>query len=331
MRAGTDGAELKSSGPRKGLLILLKAAISVAVLVYLLSKMRPEELVSVMSRLSPWAFIAAVALYLIASYVSALRWRLLIPHPFTTGRLFSLYIIGSFFNTCLPGTIGGDAVKAYYTGRELKEERLEGSAAVAVASVFMDRYMGLAALLFIPVVAMPSGLPFLETIPGGLPVKWLLPLGFCGFVVATFILFRIRIGGRVRFLLKVYEYLHYYRSQRELLLKAFLYSVLIQVMSILSVYLLARGMGLDLSFTALLIFIPLIVLISFLPLSLSGIGVREGAFAFFLGTIGIPTSAAVSLSLLWFLSVVAASLWGGVEYWRYRRVSGAAGREQGQG
>ncbi|NTU41820.1 MAG: flippase-like domain-containing protein [Nitrospirales bacterium] len=313
--------ELKSPGFRKILFLLLKAAVSLGLLIFLWSRLDTSDLSSAIARVSPWSFGAAVVIYLLSTYISALRWRLLVPFPFTTGRLFSLYIIGSFFNTCMPGTIGGDAVKAYYMGRELKGKE-GGSAAVAVASVFMDRYMGLAALLFIPVAAMPLGLPFLETIPGGLPLKWLLPLGFACFLAGTFLLFRIRIGERVRFLMKIYDYLHYYSSRRADLLNSFLYSILIQVSGSLAVYLLARGMGMDISFVSLLVFVPFISLISFLPVSISGLGVREGAFVFFLGSMGVPASAAISLSLLWFLSVVAASLWGGFEYWRYRQKAG---------
>ncbi|MFA5354660.1 MAG: lysylphosphatidylglycerol synthase transmembrane domain-containing protein [Thermodesulfovibrionales bacterium] len=329
MNRGTEGPQVRASRPGGKAVLLAKAVISIAILLFLLSQMRLDELGAAMRQLSPWAFTAAVGLYLFASWLSALRWGLLIPHPFTQRRLFSLYIIGSFFNTCMPGTIGGDAVKAYYLGQELKERGEEGHAAVAVASVFMDRYIGLAALLFIPVAVMPLGLPFLETIPGGLPVKWLLPLTFGSFLVLTFILFRIKLGARVRFLLKVYDYLHHYRSQAGILVRSFSYSIIIQLSGILAVYTLARGMGIDVGLVSLLIFVPLIILITILPVSISGIGVREGAFAFFLGSLGVPSSLAVSLSLIWFLSVAAASLWGVAEYWRYRQ--GAGGREQGQG
>ena len=53
--------------------------------------------------------------------LSTLRWKLLLPEKFKFRKLFSLYMMGSFFGTFLPGIIGGDAVRAYYLNKDAKK------------------------------------------------------------------------------------------------------------------------------------------------------------------------------------------------------------------
>ena len=86
--------------------------------------------------MSPLAFVAAILLYLLAQFTSTLRWKLLLPRMLGIRKLFSLYMIGSFFNTFLPGLIGGDAVKGFYLYKET------GKGSLTLASIFMDRYIG---------------------------------------------------------------------------------------------------------------------------------------------------------------------------------------------
>jgi uncharacterized membrane protein YbhN (UPF0104 family) len=65
-----------------------------------------------------------------------------------------------------------------------------------------------------------------------------------------------------------------------------------------------------------------------IPISISGIGIREGAFVFFLGTLGISPDKALTLSLLWFLSIVIAGLWGLCEYLRFKHLFRGAIEEE---
>ena len=72
----------------------------------------------------------------------------------------------------------------------------------------------------------------------------------------------------------------------------------------------------------------MIILISMIPVSISGLGIREGAFVFFLGTTGVPPEKAMTLSILWFLSVVVAGLWGFIEYLRFKQLFGGGVKEE---
>ena len=308
---------------KKIAILIAKLSVSTVLFYFLLSKVGTQTIINNMKVRSPATFIAAVGMYIAATYLSSMRWNLLISQDIKTKRLFSLYMIGSFFNAYMPGIIGGDAVKAYYLSKVLKEDNPtpyapQSPLSIAIASVFMDRYIGFSALLTISVIAFPFGFNYLE----GTHVKWLMPIILVAFISGSIIVFKFRLGERVKFLFRIYEYFQIYSRKKGVLFKAFLYSVVIQISGIIAIYILSKGISLNISFLSLLIFVPIIILISFIPISISGIGLREGAFVIFLGTIGVPSDLAMTLSILWFLSVVVASLWGLFEYLRFKAVFG---------
>lgn len=303
------------------LLLLFKLFVSAALLYFLVSKIGGKTIINNMQLLNPAIFIASLCIYIISIFFSSIRWKLLISRPMKTKRLFSLYMIGSFFNVYLPGIVGGDAVKAYYLHRDMNRQTSHAHSAVhslpfSIASVFMDRYIGFSALLFISMVAFPVGFKYLDETP----LEWLVPMVFFLFLSGSIVFFKARAGERIRFLFNIYDYFKLYTSKKDVLIKAFLYSIIIQILNIFSVYILSKGLSMDISFATLMIFVPIIIVVSFIPVSISGIGLREGAFVFLLGTMGIQPALAMTLSLLWFLSVVAASLWGLFEYLRFKTI-----------
>jgi glycosyltransferase 2 family protein len=310
--------------------LLLKIGVSSSLLVYLFSKVGGVEVFRNVVLISPVSFVVASLLYIVTSYLSALRWRLFLPYPLAMRWIFSTYMIGAFFNVCLPSTIGGDAVKAFYMNKELKDRRQEKKyndnldyPAISVASVFMDRYIGLAALLSVGMIATVAGYQMLAESP----VLWMTPLIFIVFVMGSILFVRFRLGSQIRFVMNMYNYFAPYFGKRRVMAKALLYSVVLQVIVVLSVYILARSMSLDISFFQLLVFIPLISLISLIPVSISGLGLREGAYVVLLGTIGIRPDMAMTLSIIHFLSVVMASLWGLFEYLRFKQLFGGSIKE----
>lgn len=319
----TPDSKLNSSRITHYALLVFKLSISVGLIYFLISKVGGRTIINHVSRLNPLIFITACGVYLFMIYLSSVRWNLLIPHKIKTGKLFSIYMIGSFFNTCMPGIIGGDAVKAYYLSKELKSLGVEGNSSthelsIAIASVFMDRYIGFTAILFISMAAFPLAFTYLE----GTPVRWFMPAVLLVFTGGSIVIFKFRIGERLKFLFRVYEYFRLYSRKRDALIKAFIYSLVLQGLNVGAVYILSRGLSLEISFFHILVFLPIIILISFIPVSISGIGLREGAFVILLGTVGVSQEMSVALSLVWFLSYVAASLVGLFEYLRLKPVLG---------
>ena len=277
--------------------------------MYILSKTGLKNVLSTLGTINPFAFLFAVFLYVFAQFISTLRWKLLLPPGLRTGKLFSLYMIGAFFNTILPGIIGGDAVKAFYL------YQTTGRGTLAFASIFMDRYLGLVALLAIGALAYPFGFRHLQ----GSGFELLLPLIIGLAIVASMLVFGLRLGKKFRWISDFYEYFHMYRNQKKVIIKAFGFSMLVQCAGMLAVYIIGFGLGEHIPFVTYLIFIPLIVLFSTIPISISGLGIREGSFVLFFGFIGVEPQVATAISFLWFLTMMVGGLYGLIEYMRYKQ------------
>jgi uncharacterized membrane protein YbhN (UPF0104 family) len=288
---------------------IIKFTVSTALLYIVLSKTGFEQVFSMLKGMSLPVFISVIFLYLLAQFISTLRWKLLLPGVLGVRKLFSLYMIGAFFNTLLPGVIGGDAVKGFYL------YQATGRGSLALASIFMDRYLGFVVLIAICTIAFPFGYKYFY----GSRIEWLLPLVVLSFIIGSFLVFGLRLGKRIKILSGFYDYFHAYRNQKEVIGKTLLLSVLVQLSGIFSVYILALGIGQHIPFLACLIFVPLIVMFTTLPISISGLGVREGAFVLFLGLIGIKPGVATAISLSWFVAITAGSLLGLIEYIKYKK------------
>ncbi len=270
-----------------------------------------KELALVFRRIGPLYFLIAALPYIIAQIASTWRWKLLLPGHFRFGRLFSLYMIGSFFNSFLPGVIGGDAVKAYYLNKDAKKISL------TLASVFMDRYLGYVGLMIIGISAFPFAYGYF----GATVYRWIMPAMFIAFVAASTLLFGLKLGRGFGSLSEVYDYFSGLR--KDIIAKAVLISFVVQFLNFLMVVILASAMGEKIPVVLLFVFLPIIITLTTIPVSVSGLGVREGSFVLLLGLIGVRPEIATSLSLSWFFANFIGGLPGLVAYIRHKEMHGS--------
>jgi uncharacterized membrane protein YbhN (UPF0104 family) len=293
----------------KAIVLLIKVSISAGLLYAVITKAGIGKVFSTLRGIDIRYFAAAVLIYLVSLFISCIRWRLLLHERLALRRLFSLYLIGSFFNHLLPGLIGGDAVKAYYLYRDT------GKGTSAIASVFMDRYIGFSALMLVGLMAFPFGFHYFK----GSYLGWILPLMVIFFIAGSFIVFGLRVGKGITFLSGFYDYFALYKKKRDVVIKTLVISLAVQVIVICAVYVLSRGLKVDVPLLPLFIFIPIITTIATIPISVSGIGVREASFVLLFGSLGISPVQATAVSFAWFLSVAIGSLPGLIEYLRFKR------------
>ena len=303
---------------------LLKVAVSAVLLYVLFSRVDASSFWEMVSGVHPGALVAGALIFFLSQCVSTLRWSVVlskdarVPYP----KLFSMYFIGMFFNNFLPTIVGGDVVKGYYLYKET------GRGDVSVASVFMDRYAGLSALITITTVALIIGYGSLGAIGGGSLIAVFMIFIAAFLAVSAFIWIDALHGWLVRFLRGVhlmklnkkidtfYEVFMGYKGHKGLLFRAFLLSLFIQGSVIAGYIVLGRGLGMDVSPGYFFLFVPLATAVSMVPLSLSGLGIREGAFVYLFTKAGASGEEALGLSLLWFAVMVSVSLIGGIEYVR---------------
>jgi uncharacterized protein (TIRG00374 family) len=170
-------------------------------------------------------------------------------------------------------------------------------------------------LIIICIIVFPFGYSYFNNSP----VLWMFPFIVLAFIVTSFLTFGARLGKRIQMLSEFYDYFHSYRNQKNIILKALIISAVVQLSGFCAVFILALGLGANIPFLACLIFVPLIIIFAAVPISISGIGIREGAFVLLFGLIGIRQDVATALSLSWFLANSTGSLIGIIEYIRYRK------------
>lgn len=284
----------------KAFIFLLKLAVSSLALYLVFSRADRGQILSAMKGIGVSHFFSAVLLYIFSQLISSFRLQLLLPEKFTIKKLFSICLIGAFFGSFLPGIIGGDAVRAYYLNKKAKKMSL------TLASIFMDRYLGYVSLMIIGISAAPFALSYF----GDSPYKWAMPFIFVAFIIGSILFFGLQLGKRFRGVSEFYEYFSALKTRKGAIVKAVLISFFIQFLSFSMVVILAAGMGEKIPLLLLFVFLPIIVTITTIPVSISGLGVREGAFVLLLGLIGVKPEIATSLSLAYFLSLFLGSLPG---------------------
>jgi len=294
---------------KNALLLALKITVSGFLLTFVLRKVGLQSIHSHLRNMDLRFFFLSSVVYLLTIVLASLRWGILLKRSQPGKKLFSLCLIGSFFNHFMPGAVGGDAVKAYYLYKET------GHGGSSLGSVFLDRYVGYCALLSIGLLSGIAAYGDLKTIG----LHWLTPSLFILFLSGSLLFFGLRIGRRFKAVSDFYDYFHDTLRDRRAIGKAFLLSLTIQILNILEIELISLGLGQHPSFTALFVFVPLIISVMAVPISISGLGLREGAFVVLFGLTGISAEASTAISFLWFLSVMAASFAGLFEYLRLRR------------
>jgi uncharacterized membrane protein YbhN (UPF0104 family) len=290
---------------KKALSFGLKLLVSGALLYFFLSKVELHEVIGKLRDIDKLIFFAGFLTYMSTLFIAAKRWSLFLPGHLKYPRLVSLYFIGAFFNTFLPGLVGGDAVKAYYLYRDRCEMGL------SLASLFIDRYLGLTALALLGIIAFIGGHNYLN----GTPIFWVVPIFFGSFLVASLIFWNVN-WGRIKFLKSFYRPLMEFRSNRKIIYKGLLLGLVIQSLGIISFYLVSVSIGFDLKLIYFFLFMPIITAATVVPISFAGTGIREAGFVMLFTQVGLSQVDAITLSLLVFLNMVLVRMAGGIEFLR---------------
>lgn len=277
-------------------------------------------------------FVAALLFQVLSAVVSSLRWHLLMLVQgirMDRVRVLLLTLLGEFFNQLLPGAVGGDMAKAFYMIRHT------GRKGATLVSIFVNRFAGLATLTFIA-----AGIVLALSVVGGQAFSTLRLPVFGIFVVAGLIggftilslnegLFKSvvlrRLLARLPFAVQIESVrvaLHRYRKIGTLLLPIASYSLLIVVFYILSVMCVGLSLGITLPWYYYFLYIPLITIISSLPVTPGGIGVVEELFLYFLGAAG-GENKILAMALFCRLVLILSAIPGAIIFMCSRRISRA--------
>jgi len=329
-------AEGSDSGGRSGrwkkwLFELVKLLVAAGILVVLFHRIGAGNVWHAFRRLDWRVFVGCVCAYCAMQSMKAYRLKVLlraIGSRVSYWRLVVIYFIGMFLNTALPTIVGGDAIRVGYLYRETG--RIERS----VAATLVERVLGVLSLIVIALGALVLAprehvgpaivLPVLATsaffLGGviGVVSPW-------AYRVAGAVLKAMRLSRLERPFGKMQRAMALFRRRARALGIALGISFVAQLMVVGIYWLLARGLGLRVPFGFMLMVVPMTVLVSMAPVTVSGLGVREVSWVFLLEMRGVAEADAVTLSLLWFLVVTASSMLGGPAF-----VLGRSPRRQAQ-
>jgi uncharacterized membrane protein YbhN (UPF0104 family) len=252
-------------------------------------------------------WLAAVGVLIFAQVASARRWQLFARELHFERSLVhycAYYFIGMWFNLSLPTSVGGDVVRVWYLDNQ------SGRKLVAFASVFLERINGLLVLItfaFVGVLIAPMELPL--TIRASV---WAVTGG------AALGVMSMPLAQRWRWLpLKRREQLHAVvelAKAPRVVAEATVMSILVQLGGVASLWCIDMALGLGVPMAYYCILGPMVSLLTLLPISVNGMGVRELGTIAFLAPLGVNAGAASTLAFLWFMVSVAVSLMGGMVY-----------------
>ncbi|MEN3338704.1 MAG: glycosyltransferase 2 family protein [Acidobacteriota bacterium] len=300
---------------------IFRIVVAVALTAYILRKAHPADILRVTGD-ADWRWIgAAVALLFVDRTLMAYRWMVLLcaltpgtRPPFRA--VLRIFFVSTFVGTFLP-SVGGDLYRAYSLSR------LDVSGVESAASVLMDRVLGVMAIVIVGVLALIPAPPRARN-------PWMLltlALGSLGCLVAGVVVFSERaatagqaIAARLsnprarRIAGGMIESVRRYGRHHRELLNVLGLSVGVQMVRVVQAWCLGRALGIEAGLVMYFIFIPIVLLIMLLPITVSGLGTSQGAFSWLFGTIGVPPAASVALSILFVALGVIGNLPGGLLY-----------------
>ena len=313
---------------------MVRALVALALTAYILWRADPATVGAAAARANlAWVLLASL-LVIADRALMAYRWVLLVrvfepAQRLPLGTILRTFFVSSFVGTFLPASIGGDAVRTYSL------MRANASGAGAAASVLMDRLLGVVSLLLTAV----GGLTFaadLRRDPAILSALAVVALA-CAVATATVysegsaaligrVLERMPVAALRRIGAKLLVAVRSYATTHGTLANVLAGSVGVQLLRVLQAYALGRSLGLHVPLAAYLAFVPVILLVMLLPITIYGLGTSQVAFAALFARVGVSTGDAVALSLLFIALGVLGNLPGAFIYVTKREaVPGGAG------
>lgn len=287
---------------------VLKVVASLLLLVVLLYFVDGRKVAAVLAGTNPVWLAVAVVGFLGGQALNALKWHWLgeaLALPFSRRRYVQVYFMGLFLAAFLPSSLGGDVGRAVLLGRETR------GWAVAY-TVLADRYSGMMFLLGLASAACAT----LGTYDRLKPWLWALSAGVFAAWALLGPLSR-RLAGRpfklAPALGAVADWEERLRTPGHLA-RVGTSSLAIQLINWGVLVAIALALPMDVPAAALMTAYGLTTLATLAPVSINGLGVREGGYVLLLGMAGVPAEQALGFGALWFAVYTVAALVGGVAW-----------------
>ena len=292
---------------------IIQLFVSVGGFVYIFHKIPFADVIQNWNvSMTPWIMAMLVAATLIM-VIQANRWKgLSVQGPEIPFKTYYAYTaLGYFFNNLLPTGFGGDAVKSLAFGKEFHQT------SQSVSAVLLARIQGLLAMFLCFFIALPFALNKAE-----IPLSYTIIMTVALLACMVFILLCLFsdkfpiphfVTDKLTFIPKMQKSLSIYRQYKKQLLLSSLDSLWIQLLTLFIAYAYFKAVGVDIDISILVVFTSITIVVSMLPISLNGIGVREGIqVALFTGILGIPAPVVLAAGLLGYIPLLFQAAQGAI-------------------
>ncbi len=296
---------------KKITLITLKSLISTILIFYIFGQIDFNELKTLFGLKSIFIIIGITFFLIISTVMTGYRWKLILKnmsHHISIGWASINIIIGMFFNLFLPSSFGGDIYRIYHSNKN------GINISVAGLSIFSDRFFGLFTLIILSFLSIPIIFinPYMQ--------KFLIPILI---IVSLFIitvslfLFSLYLPNSNIFFSKISKISKNIIDSinlKNFKFKILLISIILHISNILCFYIASFAVNFHLNIFTWFIIIPPIILISSIPISIGGWGVREGLLILILLELGANQTEATKISIIYGISLVLIGIIGGI-FW----------------
>jgi uncharacterized protein (TIRG00374 family) len=298
---------------------IIKLIITIVMFYFLFKYVDFDNLVHILAKSHGGTILIALLFQVGSTYLAAYRWQLIMNHLIFKEELsyyVKSYFKGMFFNQVLPSSIGGDAIRIIdltQSGYDKKE---------SFYGIFVDRVVGLVGLLVLNLLAT---LIFYGTFENSFSnmIIFITLGGTVGFL-SLFYLEKISFLANYKFLNlfhRLARRLNELYKDKTLLFKHIAVSVGVHLLSVLTLYALAWSIDFHMSLQTFLIAVPPVFLLTIIPVSLAGWGIREGAMVGIFMLVGADQTKVMAMSILYGLLLILSSLPGAYFWVKSKKVT----------
>lgn len=308
--------ETPRSTTKRLLTVLIRLAVGGALLAAILFRVDLSQIDVRWGLETVLTLVAGVVVQLVAQALSAERWWLILRTRVGAprwGYLFRLYLIGNFFSVFLPTSIGGDAVRLVAVGPSA------GGKVRGAVSILLDRLFGVAALGFYLVLGLAVGGAELTAL-GDVHLRWprwvilTAVTGGLAAVAAAGLLVRAKFHRMRDAWAGGWDLAAALLKAPGRLTAVIGTSLLVQGAYLVAWMVLGAGLGLHIPLAVYLVCVPIVSLGAMMPITFSGLGIREGAWLLLLASLGIPKPTVLVFSLMYFVAFVVVGAIGGLAF-----------------
>jgi glycosyltransferase 2 family protein len=288
--------------------IMIRVCVSGVIILLLLRKVDIAKVIQFVGDIHPKYALIALIIVIILRVWMAIRWEIILTYhkmAVTLQEIVSITFISLSIGQLFPGGIGPDVMRAYQLHHRY------GRLVDITTTILLDRIIGMYSIFFVGLLGaimascmgFSTGLiPILIVINGAFIIGWYVSKFFKKLSILQHP--KMHKINRLKIAITSRE------TMRSIFPKVFLFSVLAQVSRCFVFYFLYVAMGVNVNLIYFFSFIPLVYVITFIPIGFNGIGLREGALIYFFSTCHIPSEVSIGVGLVFQLVNIAAAVPG---------------------